>query len=201
MPIVNQARAVKDLGQHLPYLDVIVREAWGDLDALPLNLQLKMSARTRASLIHDFMLDRAAQYAAETGGVRYFERQSMCGLVVDGRYAIRFKKLDEDGLSRNQPTLQVAEFRNQVELDGIDAAHHLEVGYVMNAFGTEVSDVRVTCPAGRGNAWSMSIRGESVATVIADIFADQSIDEVQEAAVVPRQTSADILEFSRTPKQ
>ncbi len=192
--IVAQSKATVDLLTHLPHLSKLVQQAWEDVKKAPSEWQLIMCARTRASLMHDCMLARAAIYADQTSGVRLFERLGMHGIVVDGRYAIRFKMFDKDSNSKNQPTRQVAEFRAQAELEGIDAAHHLELGYVINELATEVVDVRMTCPSGRGNAWVLSIMGEVAETVIADIFSS-AVDEIEAADVKPRRTSADVLPF------
>jgi len=105
-----------------------------------------------------------------TDGVRIFERNSMKGLVLDERIAIRFKKLDEEGLSRGHYTQQVEEFRSQRELDGIDAAHHLELGYVLNRDETEISEVRIVCPSGRGTAWWSRIDATGIQPMVFDLF-------------------------------
>lgn len=195
MSIVSQVKVTTDLEAHMPYLVDLVKGAWEDVENLPALLKVIMTPRTRASLIHDHMLSRAAKYAAESEGVRYFERQLMHGLVFEGKYAIRFKKLDDDSLSRNQPTTQVTEFRSQIELEGIDAAHHLEVGYVTDSLGTSVRDVRITCPSGRGNAWSVSVMDCIAKAVVVDIFADVEPSEIEQADITPRKKSADVLPF------
>lgn len=198
MSIVSQLKAFADIKDHVPHLVDLIKKAWEDVDALSPSLKVVMTPRSRASLVHDHMLARAAMYADQTEGVRYFERQLMHGLVFEGKYAVRFKKLDSDSLSRNQPTTQVTEFRNQMELDGIDAAHHLEVGYVTDLLGTSVQDVRITCPSGRGNAWSVSVIDSEARPVVEDIFADVPPAEVEHADIAPRRKSADILPFVKT---
>jgi hypothetical protein len=197
MSIVDQDRATEDLQSHFHALDDMVRGAWGDVQGLPSFFQVTMSARSRASLVHDCFLTRASAYADSTPGVRYFKRNLMHGLVFDGRYAIRFKKFDEDNRSKNQPTVQVTEFRGQIELDGIDAAHHLELGYVVDSLGIDVVDVRVTCPAGEGNAWAISISHRGSATVLADLFpaSGGGADEVEPAEIEPRQTGGEVIRF------
>ncbi len=195
MPIVSQAKAIADLEAHLPHLVNLVTQAWDDVECLPEQTRAIMTPRSRSSLVHDHMLSRAASYAAKSDGVRYFERQLMHGLIFKGKYALRFKKLDDDGLSRNHPTTQVTEFRSQIGLEGIDAAHHLEIGYVTNALGTSIQDVRLTCPAGRGNAWSVSVTGSTAKAVIVDIFDSVEPTEIEEAEIAPRKGSADVLPF------
>lgn len=201
MGAIAQETVIEHLRSHLTALDEMVRGAWNDLRDLPSSCQIVMSARSRASLVHDFIVERAAQYAKRTPGVRTFERQLMHGLVFDGRYAVRFKKFDEENLSKNQPTLQVVEFRSQVELDGIDAAHHLEVGYIADALGISIADVRLACPSGRGNAWVVSISDRGVETVLADLFplggGDGEGQAVEPAGITPRKPDGQIIPFER----
>ena len=201
MGAVAQETVVEHLSSHLAALDEIVRGAWNDVKELPASCQIAMSARSRASLVHDFIVERAAQYAERTPGVRTFERQLMHGLVFNGRYAVRFKKFDEDNLSKNHPTLQVVEFRSQVELDGIDAAHHLEVGYIADALGVSIADVRLACPSGRGNAWVVSISDRGVETVLADLFPLEGGggggQAVEPADITPRKPDGQVIPFER----
>lgn len=200
--IVAQEIAAKELDTHLPELATLVRAAWSDVEMLPDSFRVVMTPRTRACAVHDFMVARAAGYATSADGVRIFERQSMHGIVVDDKYAIRFKKFDEDGLSKNQPTIQVTEFRSQLELDGIDAVHHLEVGYVLNAFGTDITDILVTCPAGKGNAWAMSLKSQQAKTVVADIFENVPAQEPVEGVIIkPRQTGGDVIPFRKNEEK
>ena len=201
MAIVSQDQAVEELNEHLGALDTIIRGAWRDVESLPTSCHIVMTARSRASLVHDYILARASEYASSAENVRYFTRQLMHGLVVDGRYAIRFKKFDEDNRSRNQPTVQVTEFRGQIELDGIDATHHLEVGYITNALGTDIADVRIACPSGFGNAWAVSISDRGVETVLADLFPKDGGDgssDVEEASIEPRKPLGEIIPFRKS---
>ncbi|WP_157754942.1 hypothetical protein [Variovorax boronicumulans] len=203
MGVISQDTVIEHLESHLGALDDLVRGAWGDVCALPSSCQVAMSPRSRASLVHDFMLVRAARYAECTPKVRYFERQLMHGLVFDGRYAVRFKKFDEDNRSKNQPTQQVTEFRAQVELEGIDAAHHLEVGYIADVLGTDILDVRLACPSGRGNAWVISISDNGVGTVLADLFPQGGGDgggdgqDIEPAEIAPRKPDGQVIPFER----
>lgn len=188
MHLVDQAKAFKELEPHVEHLAAMVKGAWSDTKSLSPEFRLVMTLRTEASAVHDFMLARASSYAAQVEGVRYFKRNLMHGLVINGKYAIRFKKFDEEGISRNQPTAQVAKFRSQIALPGIDAAHHLEVGYITDDLGLNVADIRVTCPSGRGNSWSTSIMGKESVTVVADLFAQTDEGIIEPAKVVPKKT-------------
>lgn len=118
----------------------------------------------------DQISSHSTRYATKASGVRTFERKLMKGIVIDDCLAIRFKKLGEDNYSRGHYTKQVEEFRSQQVLDGIDAAHHLELGYVLNGFATEISEVRVVCPSGRGTAWSSTLNQSGMQPVVVDLL-------------------------------
>jgi len=199
MAIVSQEVVCAELAEHLDALDGMVRGAWSDYIALPSECHIVFGLRSRASVVHDFLLSRAAAYAESTAGVRYFKRNLMHGLVFNNRYAIRFKKFDDENRSRNQPTIQVLEYRSQIELDGVDAAHHLEVGYVLDSLDTEVLDVRLACPAGHGNAWVTSISDEGAGAVLADLFPSQNGggDEIEPARIEPRKPEGEVIPITR----
>ena len=201
MAIVSREVACEELNHHLEAFDEIVRGAWDDFGALPSHCHVTFGLRSRASVVHDFLLSRAAAYADATPGVKYFKLNLMHGLVIEGKYAIRFKKFDADNRSRNQPTMQVVEFRGQIELDGIDAAHHLEVGYVLDSLDTEVLDVRLACPAGHGNAWVVSVSDHGANAVLADLFSPSNDDgggsEVEPATIEPRKPEGEVIPFTR----
>ncbi|MET4574983.1 hypothetical protein [Ottowia thiooxydans] len=200
MAIVSQDLVCEELDHHLEAFDEMVRGAWADYRALPSICHVTFGARSRASVVHDFLLSRAAAYADSTPGVCYFKLNLMHGIVIGGRYAIRFKKFDYDNRSRNQPTLQVAEFRSQIELDGIDAAHHLEVGYILDDLDADVVDVRLACPSGYGNAWVVSLSDRGTATVVADLFSPSNDGdtggEVEPAGIKPRKPEGKVISIT-----
>jgi hypothetical protein len=187
MRIVTQAQALEDLKHHFPAFYEFATGAWDDCRNLPTKDLSVFTFRTKSSAIHDYMVARAAVHCETVEDMKPFKKNGMKGILVAGKYAIRFKKLDEDGRSKNQPTQQVKQFRSQIQLEGIEAEHHLELGYVTNAFQTEVLDVRLVCPSGElSNAWAESI-GESVCSpVIEDIFAEFQDSEIGETEIAPK---------------
>ncbi len=162
MELISQPDAMDILKPHIGALRAIPLDAWAEYHSeIPEKLLVAFCSRTRASAVHNLMVKNAAEYAAiSMNGVRPFERQKMVGITVDGRLAIRFKKLDEESLSRNQPSQQVQDFRNQQSLDGIDAVHNLELGYVLNEEETEILEIRIVCPSGGGVHWWTALGDE-----------------------------------------
>lgn len=190
MPLISQADAMEVLGPHGDALFRIASAPWDEYHALtPASLLVKYGSRTRATSVHDLMIDEATRYTVASGGdVRMFHRQSMRGMVINGRIAIRLKKLDEDSYSKGHYTKQVEEFRSQIVLDGIDAAHHLELGYVLNKLETEIAEVRIVCPAGRNIAWSSRIDQSGIESVVQDLFSPPSPSEDGGAIIKPKDT-------------
>ena len=198
MPLVPMSKALADLEPHLGAIAAIAVKAWDRYHELPEADRMIFGARERANCVHAYMVHYAAEYVAvAVGRLRCFERNQMCGVVIDNKYAIRFKKLDEESRSRNQPSRQVDEFRCQVELDGIDASHHLELGYVLNRPGTKLLDVRLVHPAGDGVAWAKSIAPAFQDATLRDLFEASEASDVVVPAEIEAKKSAVVLKFEK----
>lgn len=152
----------------------IVNDAWSDwnTETSP-KAKAVLTARSRASNVHDYMVWRARSFCETRDDVEVRVRRLMCVLVINTdkvAFSIRFKKLDEDGLSRNQPTAQVAMFRHQQTLDGIPPSHHLEVGYRLSRDQLRIEAIEMVCPSGdKTNAWRCEITpigGQDTGSVI-----------------------------------
>ena len=71
---------------------------------------------------------------------------------------IRFKKMDEDGRSRNYPTRQARDFDAQLELPGLPPKpDRLTVGYLLDETGTEFVICQIARPDGREALWCGAI--------------------------------------------
>ena len=154
----------KALAEYYDPLWDIVSEAWEDYrrEVSPA-ARAVFSPRSRASNVHDFMIARCRRFSETVDGVETRVRKAMCVMVVENSpgapvFGIRFKKLDEDGISRNQPTQQVRKFRSQDDLPGLAPAHHLEVGYVLSRDQTQIVAIEMVHPSGdRSNFWRSEI--------------------------------------------
>lgn len=174
MPLIDQSQAFELASPHFAALYNIPHEAWDTYHRdTPSHLLVSYGLRTQASAVHDLIVAGAESYAISSmanGGLRTFERQRMRGIVIANTLAIRIKKLDEDSLSRSQITRQVTQFREQIPLEGLDAIHNLEWGYVLNEDQTDIVDIRLVCPSGAGVYWSMRIDGRCASFDAVDIF-------------------------------
>ncbi|SDY40161.1 hypothetical protein [Nitrosomonas sp. Nm33] len=167
----------------------VINGAWEDwqIEISP-KVKSLTSARTRACMINDFMRIRGIRLAEENESINFLTKQQMFILVFNpqdffGCIGIRLKKFDEDGLSRNQPTLQVQEFRNQLLLPGIEATHHLEAGYIMDKFGSSITSINLVCPSGEANYWNAEILPNAINQNVENLFAHESQQIVKEARV------------------
>lgn len=190
--------ATERLAPHISALYKIPHEAWVTyLNDIPEKMRMIFCRRTRASALHNLMIDKAAQYADSVEGVKLFETNKLYGLMIEN-IAIRFKKFNELNLSSNQLTKQVVNFRNQVQIEGIDAVHYLELGYSLDTYEREISQITLTCPSGvRSNLWELEINDSSTTSIIEDIFDAIKTEYIEPAKIKPKQKSI-IVPFRKT---
>lgn len=187
MPLVEQTDAIQFLQPHLEGLHGIVSGGWEDyMTGYTDAHRLVHSPITRASIVHDHIIDRASRYLQASPHLRLHDARGLKALVIADRYAIRFKKLDENGISRNQPTKQVQDFREQMQLPGINAIYNLEAGYVLDDLETGISRICITCPNGGRNYWEYELQaGGADVSVVRDLFEERAdSDEPDEPAII-----------------
>lgn len=176
----------------LPYFDRlwnVVNGGWEDWNSeLSPKVRSVASNRSRASLVNDFMRTRGTRLAEEDPNVKAVIRQQMFVLVFsppnfNGCIGIRLKKLDEDGFSKNQPTTQVKEFRDQLTLPEVEADYHLEAGYVVDRFGSALTSVDLVCPSGDGIYWKAEIVPNGANQNVTNMFPQEATQVMKEVRV------------------
>ncbi|TSA58283.1 MAG: hypothetical protein D4R39_01025 [Methylophilaceae bacterium] len=184
----------------LPYFDRlwgVVNGAWGDWGTeISPKVRALSSARSRACLVNDFMRIRGGRLAEEDASIRIVLKQQMFVLVFSppnfqGCIGIRLKKLDEDGLSKNQPTIQVKEFRGQIPLIGVEADYHLEVGYVVDRFGSALMSVDLVCPSNNGNYWTAEIMPNGANQSVSNLFPQEKTHGIKEVRIRKKSDKSD----------
>lgn len=191
VPLISADDAMPIIARHAAGLYAIPVDAWRQYHReMPQQFQVAFCRRTRASGIHNLMVTNGYRYAAANPGtVRTFKTQQMEGLLIEDLLAVRYKKLDEDGLSSNIPTHQVDDFRKQRRLPGIEAAHHFELGYQVDCAELDIAQVLLVHPSGRGNAWSLVLDGGNAVEVVSDLFqAPTEGVEVTPSRIGPKKT-------------
>lgn len=134
---------------------------------------------TKAGIIHDHQVARASNYSVMSSGLAKLLDFSGLWILSIGRCAIRFKKFNEDLISRNQPTKQVEDFRRQQPLPGLPQTVNLECGYRLDAAGTSVAGTWLVQPSGRGVKWQHEIVESGVKPVVENLF--EYMDKEEEA--------------------
>ena len=138
MALISKSKVISDIGLFFPSLRKIVIDGWDDYVNYYSNDQKVIHCpTTRANIVHDHQVQRASIFAIDNS----FDLLDIAGMkiLLIGEYAIRFKKLTDNLLSRNQPTNQVKEFKKQISLPGFSETHNLELGYVLNIDRSEIS--------------------------------------------------------------
>lgn len=198
MALIEQQDAISILENHLPSFYRCVQGAWQDYIEYPIDKRIVHSPRTRASTVHDHMVDRATKYAARESGVQIVERSGLYLFVVSGQIAVRFKKFDVDLKTRNQPSSQVLQFKNQMQLPGVQAAHNLESGYILSADAQTLAAVHLVCPSGSGVYWDILLTEQTQTGIIQDLFTKNiETDEADEGAKIKRRESAKIIQIKK----
>lgn len=162
--LINYEEAHKALTPYYDTLWNIVSSGWNDWqsDHISAEYKISFSDRTRACIINDRMRYTALRVTESDPSIQCVIHQQMFVLIItpnnlDGCIGIRLKKLSADGLSKNQQTKQVSDFKSQMLLPAISADYHLEVGYVIDEFGQDLQSIDLVCPSGKGIYWKSEI--------------------------------------------
>lgn len=202
MALIEREEAIDVLDGHLPAFYRVVSGAWEDYMSYPIERRIIHSVRSRASLVHDHMIDRASRYATQENGVHIIERRKLYLFVFDSRIAIRFKKFDEELRTSNQPSKQVHQFKHQRQLPGVNAAHNLEAGYIVGPDGQSIQAIHLVCPSGNKAYWDVLLTENTQTTVIEDLFAQKIAAEAEsDGAKVKRRQQAQIIQLKKNDDQ
>lgn len=200
MALIERDTAEAALAGHLKPVHEIVTGAWGDYMAkYSLELRAAHTPTTRANIVHDHMVERAARYAQVCIGVRINESQRAIAMVIEtdvGVFAIKLKKLDDDLRSQNLRTKQVEDFRMQEPLIGFEETHNLEAGYTVNEMAQALSGVFIVCPNGHGNYWEIALSDAGIQPIVEDLFDHRRFEE-GEAEIRSRKDIGEIHPFKR----
>ena len=162
----------------------VITDAWNDYHTLPSWLQTIQSKRGRATNVNDIIVSKAKLLELDNDKIKSVTINDMFCLLIStdaGMFAFKFKKLNADGHSRSVSTDQLIQFKNQEEIDGMERAHHLEIGYVLNDNEDEISAINIVCPSGvKGIYWKAEVTPHGVANIEAELFdaADNSHTEI-----------------------
>jgi hypothetical protein len=138
----------------LDALDAIPRRAFQTYRHYPAEILLDHTPRAAANCTYDHMFTEAERQLSTESGVTIHEIRGLklfgIGITATTRGAlVRFKRMDEDGRSRNYPTKQARDYDRQIPLPGIpDLPVRLTVGYLLDATQTEYIRTQIAKPIG-----------------------------------------------------
>lgn len=116
----------------------------------PPDIMLEHDTRAAANNVWCHMLAEAERRFASRRRVVLRDIRGMKVWLIEDIAVLRFKKLDEDGRSRNYPTPQQKKFDRGVALPGLPPeAARISAGYVLNKAATDIDWIMVARPNGR----------------------------------------------------
>ena len=154
----TQEDAMSALDPHFDEIDTISRGGLEFYRQYPPNILIEHDNRAAANNIYAHMVAIADRILTDKPGVVFKNIRGLKVWILGERATIRFKRMDEDGRSRNYPTKQARDFDKQLPLPGIPLPPlNLVVGYLADPTGTMVERVQVAKPAGRAIDWCSAI--------------------------------------------
>lgn len=132
-----------------------VLSALDDFNSKHRELRVDYTARTEASIIHDYMV----KYA-KAAGIAWKTKRNLFLAFIGNDYDVKLKKLDAMLRARRIPTQLALQFERQRVLklfDNLDLTH-LYLGYQRTGAELLTSSVWLVCPDGRGIKWAAELR-------------------------------------------
>jgi hypothetical protein len=147
--------AIQDDLQHVAHLlsdiEEITRSAHGRYRAYPDDVLVEHSSRAAATCTYDHMVAHADRLWTDRPGIMAKEIRGLKVWLIGSVAVLRFKKMDEDGRSRNYPTKQAKNFDRQLPLPGLPApATRLTAGYLLDETQTQFIRAQIARPIAPG---------------------------------------------------
>lgn len=156
----SQASVMDRLELYLDLFDSIPREAVALYQTYAPKVLIEHSKRAAATCTYDHMVAAADRKFLDRDDVKPLTIQGLRLWLLgrDQHTVIRWKKMDEDGRSRNYQTKQAEDFDKQMELTGLPPKPtRITVGYLLEESGTGVARVQLSRPNGKNVDWCAAI--------------------------------------------
>jgi hypothetical protein len=139
----------------LDEFDALTRESHATYRSYDSAILIEHDARAQANCTYAHMVAAADRRFINRAGIRSLEIRGLkLWLFEHASVVVRFKKMDEDGRSRNYPTRQARLFDAQLELPSLPPKPlRLTVGYLLDATGVEFIRTQIARPDGRDALW------------------------------------------------
>ena len=153
MPIRTMDQTMDALEGYLDELDQILRTGHTRYRAYKSEDLLEHDRRAQAACTYAHAAAEAERRFITREKVRPIEVRGLrLWLLDDVNVALRFKKMDEDGTSRNYPTQQAEDYDAGKELPGLPMPPvRLTAGYVLDTLGSGFLRTQIARPTGKKN--------------------------------------------------
>lgn len=149
-----------------PALLDIVRGAWDDWKQSPHKAQLRYP-RTRANLVHEFMVQRAVRAFDGDPDIHIIHQDETAKFLFQRQLLVRLKKGDANCLGCNIETQAVLAFTDpQMTIPGLPDVQKVDIFYVLNSIETEVDWIAVTARDNGTRLWTYDIEDRRTAPVL-----------------------------------
>jgi hypothetical protein len=156
MPHRAMAETFEAIGDDLlDEFDALTREAHATYRSYDPAVLIEHDARAQANCTYTHMVAAADRRFLDRVGIRPLDIRGLkLWLFEHASVVVRFKKMDEDGRSRNYPTKQAKAFDGQLELPGLPPKPlRLTVGYLLDVTGVDFIRAQIARPDGRDALW------------------------------------------------
>jgi hypothetical protein len=139
-----------------------VKHAWADY--MQDRARYPRWARTRANMMFERLAIRLQEQFIDDPGIHFTFHDETVKIVADQKLLARCKKADNRGLGHNVPTQANDLFCDQGSLSIVTAFDKVEIVYVINSLGTEISKVLVQARDGEERLWTYEIDDTALVT-------------------------------------
>lgn len=139
-------------------LDEIPRLAFEIYRQYPPRVLVEHDSRAAASCIYCHMVAETERRWMGRRGIVQLDIRGLRVWLIGDVAVLRWKKMDEDGRSRNYPTKQARDYDFGEPLPGLPPpAVRLSAGYLLDPTQTEFIRSQIAKPAGSGTEWCAAI--------------------------------------------
>ena len=144
----------------------ILEGAWEDW--LAMTNRAVFSARSRASMVFDFIKTRALAEFDGDPNIRAIPKGQTVHFLFRDRVLLRFKKANSSGLGSNIETQAVLEFTDpQIPLFDLPPIFRVEACYRLDKLATRMAALTVNARQGKTRLWSYELARATGAEIIA----------------------------------
>jgi hypothetical protein len=158
--VLDEEAARQILGPHESSLQAVFQSAlWRYLQHPPAD-RAAYTLNAEATIFNSFLLDEARKTFANTSGISFHNNQLLEVINFLDLILLRFKRVDENFRTSNNPTSRSEAFSGQSELEGLPpVTTHLNAGYRLNEIRTRYAGAWLICPNRTTIRYKWSILG------------------------------------------